>query len=112
MVEVEELEQVRRANVAPYLERLRESATWRLCGRVIEANGQTIESEGPPCSVGESCEIVDRSGDRHLAEVIGFRGRRVLSMPLEDTQGIRYGDRVLPLSTFSGVPVSDDLQGR
>ena len=112
MGEVEELEWVRRANVAPYLDYLRKNPASRLRGRVIDANSQTIESEGPPCSVGESCEIIDRSGGRHLAEVIGFRGRRVLAMPVEAPQGIRYGDKVVALGTSPGIHVNGELEGR
>ena len=37
------------------------------------------------------------SGGRHRAEVIGFRGRHVLSMPLAATGGVQYGDAVLAL---------------
>ena len=65
---------------------------WR--GRVAQATGQTIESEGPPCSVGECCEIHDAAGSVHPAEVIGFRGTSVLSMTLDAADGIRYGDSV------------------
>ena len=43
-------------------------------GGWCEANGQTVESRRPLCSVGECCEIVDAAGMRHRAEVIGFRG--------------------------------------
>jgi flagellum-specific ATP synthase len=83
--------------LAPYLTRLAHRPAWRWSGRVVEANGQTVEAEGPLCSVGECCEIVGVNGERYRAEVIGFRGRHVLAMPLEATQGIRYGDAVLAL---------------
>lgn len=112
MGEIEELEQVRRANMMPYLEYLRENPAYRLRGRVVDANAQTIESEGPPCSVGESCEIIDRSGGRHLAEVIGFHGRRVVAMPVERPQGICYGDKVIALCTSPAIHVSSELEGR
>ena len=69
---------------------------------MVEANGQTVEAEGPLCSVGECCEIVDGDGERHRAEVIGFRGRHVLAMPLKATQGIRYGDAVLATGVTPG----------
>jgi flagellum-specific ATP synthase len=105
-------EQIRRANLAPYLARLRTGISRRLHGRVIEANGLTVESEGPICSVGDGCEILDQMGARHLAEVIGFRGRHVVSMPLVATQGIRYGDSVVGLGGSPGVLVSEDMQGR
>ena len=49
---------------------------------------------GPLASVGECCEIRDQFGRAHLAEVIGFRGSNVLSMPVESSEGIRFGNRV------------------
>jgi flagellum-specific ATP synthase len=85
---------------------------WRWSGRVVEANGQTVESEGPLCSVGECCEIVDSEGQRHRAEVIGFRGRHVLAMPLKATQGIRYGDAVLALGVTPQIAVGAEMEGR
>jgi flagellum-specific ATP synthase len=71
-----------------------------------------VEAEGPLCSVGECCEIVDGEGERHLAEVIGFRGRHVLAMPLKATQGIRYGDAVLAMGVTPGIAVGTEMEGR
>src|ERR1700755_3047849 len=81
--------------LATYFSRLKQRPAWRWQGRVLEAVGQTIESFGPVSSVGECCEIVDGDGVAQLAEVIGFRGSHVLSMPLGSTEGIRFGDKVL-----------------
>ena len=96
----------------PYFTQLAARPAWRWSGRVVEANGLTIEAEGPFCSVGECCEIVDSGGRRHRAEVIGFRGRHVLAMPVEATQGIRYGDAVMALGTTPGIGVGRRWQGR
>ena len=85
---------------------------WRWRGQVIESVGQTIESNGPLASVGECCEIVDRQGFPHLAEVIGFRGSNVLTMPVETTEGIRYGDAVAALGYGPGIDVGQALMGR
>ncbi|AXC09520.1 Flagellum-specific ATP synthase FliI [Acidisarcina polymorpha] len=79
---------------------------------MVEAEAQTIESVGPLASVGESCEIVDGSGLRHLAEVIGFHGDRVLSMPLHTCDGIRFGDPVTALGTTPEIEVGEALVGR
>jgi len=79
---------------------------------VLEANGQTVEAEGLVCSVGECCEIVDGTGRRHLAEVIGFRGKHLLAMPLKDTQGIRYGDKVFAMGVTPGIAVGKEMEGR
>jgi flagellum-specific ATP synthase len=74
--------------------------------------GQTIESAGPLASVGECCEIHDQLGRVHLAEVIGFRGANVLSMPVESTEGIRYGNRVEAMNVHSEIEVGPALMGR
>ena len=95
-----------------YFSQLSVRPAWRWSGRVMEANGQTVESEGPLCSVGECCEILDSGGVRHRAEVIGFRGRHVLAMPLEATQGIRYGDAVLAMGVTPSVGVGEQMAGR
>jgi len=98
--------------LGPYFAQLRARPAWRWSGRVVEANGQTVESEGPLCSVGECCEIVDGDGLRHRAEVIGFRGRHVLAMPLEATQGIRYRDAVLAMGVTPAIAVGTEMEGR
>lgn len=95
-----------------YFSLLKQRPVLRWRGRVLEAVGQTIESCGPLCSLGESCELVDSKGDAHLAEVIGFRGSNVLSMPVESADGIRYGDPVAGLGTTPHLEVGDDLVGR
>jgi len=95
-----------------YRYRLHRNQPWRWKGKVLEAVGQTIESEGPICSVGECCEIVDRQGGRHLAEVIGFRGSTVLSMPVNSPEGIRFGDAVEALGLTPEMPVGAALIGR
>ena len=95
-----------------YFRQLKRRPAWRWHGRVLEATGQTIESEGPYCSVGECCEIIDHEGNQHLGEVIGFRGPRVLSMTLDPPDGIRYGDAVAALGDKPHIEVGQDLLGR
>jgi flagellum-specific ATP synthase len=74
--------------------------------------GGTIESAGPLASVGECCEIEDQAHNLHLAEVIGFRGSNVLSMPVESTEGIRFGDSVAALGVHPEIEVGPGLMGR
>jgi flagellum-specific ATP synthase len=62
--------------------------------------------------VGECCEIVDRLGGVHLAEVIGFRGSTVLSMPVNAPDGIRFGDAVEALGRQPAIEVGPALLGR
>jgi flagellum-specific ATP synthase len=95
-----------------YFQRLERGQPWRWRGQVLESVGQTIESAGPLASVGECCEITDQYGRPHLAEVIGFRGSNVLSMPVETTEGIRYGDSVAALGVRPEIEVGPALMGR
>jgi flagellum-specific ATP synthase len=95
-----------------YFARLERAQPWRWRGQVLESVGQTIESAGPLASVGECCEIEDQFGRPHLAEVIGFRGSNVLSMPVETTEGIRFGDRVAALGMTPEIEVGPALMGR
>jgi flagellum-specific ATP synthase len=95
-----------------YFARLEKGQPWRWTGQVLESVGQTIESAGPMASVGEVCEIKDQYGRIHLAEVIGFRGSNVLTMPVESTDGIRYGDPVSALGVSPEIEVGPSLMGR
>jgi flagellum-specific ATP synthase len=95
-----------------YFQRLDRVQPWRWRGQVLKSVGQTIESEGPLASVGECCEIMDQFGRPHLAEVIGFRGSNMLSMPVETTEGIRFGDSVAALGVRPEIEVGPALMGR
>jgi len=95
-----------------YFARLERGQPWRWRGQVLESLGQTIESSGPLASVGECCEIEDQLGNIHLAEVIGFRGSNVLSMPVETTEGIRFGNPVAALGIAPEIEVGPALMGR
>jgi flagellum-specific ATP synthase len=95
-----------------YFARLERRQPWRWRGKVIESVGQTIESAGPPVSVGECCEIEDQLGREHAAEVVGFRGSNVLSMPVEAADGIRFGDPVWSEGVMPQIEVGPALIGR
>src|SRR5271155_718135 len=100
------------AELGTYFSRLRQRPAWRWRGPIVEAGGPTGASAGRLASVGESCEIVDGFGERHLGEVIGFRGNQVLSMPLGSSDGIRFGDPVTALGMIPQIEVGEALIGR
>ncbi len=82
-------------------------------GRVSQAVGIVIEGYGPVTSVGEVCDITREDGQGTvLAEVVGFRGERVLLMPLGEMQGIGPGSRLLMKGQAAAVPVGSQLLGR
>lgn len=101
-----------RSPLVRYFSRLEQRHPWRWRGNVLESIGQTIESAGPPASVGECCEIKDQAGQVLLAEVIGFRGSHVLSMPVETTEGIRLADPVWALGKRPEIEAGPALMGR
>jgi flagellum-specific ATP synthase len=71
-----------------------------------------MECAGPLSSIGDCCEIVDAAGKRYAGEVIGFRGHRVLAMPLDGIEGIRHGDKVIGLGRAPDFPAGEGLIGR
>src|SRR5208283_1084194 len=96
----------------PYVDWLRSGSTVRWKGRVTQVVGNLVESAGPFCSVGESCEIVDAAGFRFSGEIVGFRGSNVLSMSLEEPQGIRFGDQIVTGGARPSLRVGHEMLGR
>ncbi len=74
--------------------------------------GLLIESRGPAIAVGDFCEIQTFSGRSIRTQVIGFRDGRVLSMPLEETDGLQLGDVIIARSDQARVVVGPSLLGR
>lgn len=86
--------------------------TIRQRGRVDQVIGMVIESIGPPVSVGDRCSISSHRNGDIQAEVVGFRGNRVLLMPLGDMQGIAPGSIVTATDEPFTVGVGKELLGR
>jgi flagellum-specific ATP synthase len=108
------------ALAAPRLERLGELAAavgrsdlHRHRGRVSDLIGLIVEASGLEVEVGELCEIATgRSRPPVPAEVVGFRSRRTLLMPLGEMAGIGPGNVVTASGRQLDVPVGPDLLGR
>jgi FliI/YscN family ATPase len=97
---------------APYRAELDRISPFRSTGQVTDVVGLLIESRGPASAIGDFCEIRSSSGRRIRIQVVGFREGRVLSMPLEETDGLQLGDTVIARSDDARVEVSPDLLGR
>lgn len=95
-----------------YLTRAREVSLVEKRGHVTQVIGLVIESCGPLSAVGDVCRIECGRGQEVLAEVVGFRGDRVLLMPLCPVQGIEPGSPVITLGRSLSVQVGDFLKGR
>ena len=92
-------------NLQPYLDDLERIDPFRSTGVVDQLIGLLIESAGPSAAIGDFCSIETQSGRRIRTQVIGFRNGHVLSMPLEETDGLRLGDLVLARSGEANVSV-------
>ena len=99
-------------SLSPYLAELEKVQTFRWTGEVTDVVGLLIESRGPHAAIGDFCEIQASGGRPIRTQVIGFRDGRVLSMPLEETDGLQLGDTVLARSDESRVEVCPGLLGR
>src|SRR6202007_2767673 len=86
--------------------------SWRWTGQVTQVVGLLIESRGPGVAIGDFCEVQTSAGRRIRTQVVGFRDGRVLSMPLEEIDGLQLGDTVAARSGDSRVEVGPGLLGR
>jgi flagellum-specific ATP synthase len=81
-------------------------------GEVTEMVGLLIASRGPVVSIGDFCEIRTSSGRTIRSQVIGFRNDRVLSLPLEEMDGLQLGDRVIARKEDALLRVGPAMLGR
>ncbi len=81
-------------------------------GEVTEMVGLLIASRGPVTSIGDFCEVRTSSGRSIRSQVIGFRNERVLSMPLEEIDGLQLGDRIVSRKNDALLRVGPGLLGR
>src|SRR5436190_10051818 len=98
--------------LASYVQKARKSVLVEKRGYVTQVIGLVIESAGPMIAVGDVCRIEAARGESILAEAVGFRGDRVLLMPLREVHGIQPGSPVIALGTSLEVRVGEELKGR
>ncbi|APC41148.1 flagellar protein export ATPase FliI [Clostridium estertheticum] len=81
-------------------------------GVVKNVIGLTIEVQGITAFVGEVCNIYNISNEEIPCEVVGFREKDVILMPLGELVGISPGCRVVPTGNPLSVKCSDELFGK
>jgi flagellum-specific ATP synthase len=81
-------------------------------GHVSNLVGISIESIGPFSSVGDLCVIDNENGDPVRAEVVGFKNKSTLVMPLGEVRGIAPGVKITNLGRKMEVAVGPELLGR
>ncbi|MGD0616974.1 MAG: FliI/YscN family ATPase [Bryobacteraceae bacterium] len=95
-----------------YIERVERMESWRWGGAVTQLIGLLVESKGPSAAIGDFLEVTSSAGRIIRTQVIGFREGRVLSMPLEETDGLQPGDMIVSRREDALVEVGPQLLGR
>jgi flagellum-specific ATP synthase len=86
-------------------------------GKITKSLGLIFEAYLPSAAVGSICQISKSNGELVLAEVIGFREKKAILMPYEETSGIdtqslvsiRQVEPVFPMGSFLLGRVIDGL---
>ncbi len=84
----------------------------RAQGVVTEVVGSLVESDGPLASIGDLCEVETADGGRTRTQVVGFRGKRVLSIPLDEGGQLQLGSPIVTRDAKARAPVGASLLGR
>lgn len=97
-----------------YMDAISRTPVCQLKGKISQAIGLTLEATGPKVRVGELCYVKSNYADRQIipAEVVGFRDRKILLMPLGNVEGIGPGSELLASGTTLRVQVGMELKGR
>jgi flagellum-specific ATP synthase len=100
-------------NLAKYERALDMAQLTKDIGKVTQVTGFLICGYIPEVSVGTVCEIFPNSGAASfLAEVVGFRDREVLLMPLGEMRGLGLGSTILVRRHMASVSVGEGQLGR
>jgi flagellum-specific ATP synthase len=83
---------------------------WR--GVITDVTGFVIESQGPASQIGSFCEIHTSQMKVIRTQVAGFRNGRILSIPLEEIDGLQPGDPIYARPQDSQLLVGPGLLGR
>lgn len=93
--------------------KLADQTYFQRLGKVVKIVGLTIESVGPDAKLNDLCRIIiDKNKNiTVMAEVVGFREKRLLLMPFESVEGIGVGCIVENTGHPLSVYVGDDVLG-
>lgn len=82
-------------------------------GKVTQVVGPMMLGFLPGSSVGSTCRVYpSASSESFLAEVVGFRDRQVIMMPLGEMKGVGLGSRVVLEQSIATVKTGFGLLGR
>lgn len=96
-----------------YHQRLSNVETTNLTGMVSRATSMLIESLGPEVHIGELCRLTTQAEEKPvLAEVVGFKDKKTLLMPIGDMNGISPKSEVIATGQSLQIKLGMSLKGR
>ncbi|MEM7252974.1 MAG: FliI/YscN family ATPase [Pseudomonadota bacterium] len=95
-----------------FANRARHPRPFSVEGRLTRMVGLTLESAGCVAAIGDRCEISRGSGRPIEVEVVGFRGDRLLLMPIGDVRGLAPNASVKAIGRSGRMRFGAGLLGR
>ncbi len=99
-------------NFYNHLSRINQLNPVRVDGKVAQSTGLVIEATSQTGTIGDICEIQMSAQQSIQAEIVGFKEKKILLMPLGETVGVAPGSRVQLNTQPLRVPVTQQLLGR
>lgn len=95
-----------------HIRNLKKRRYYKEYGIVTRVNGPIVEGTLPGASIGSSCLISTNSGKKIEAEIVGFKDRVALLMPLDSVDGISMESKIEHKSGESEIIVGDWMVGK
>ena len=101
------------ASLTHYRQKVQNTVPVKTYGHVTQVVGLIVEANGPAVKLGAMCDILASPNEPPVtAEVLGFRDRTVLMMPLEEIRSIGPGSKVVARGEKASIAVGPKLLGR
>ena len=101
------------ASLTHYRQKVQSTVPVKTYGHVTQVVGLIVEANGPAVKLGAMCDILASPNEPPVtAEVLGFRDRTVLMMPLEEIRSIGPGSKVVARGEKASIAVGPKLLGR
>ncbi len=100
-------------NLEKYMAHLAPRSLNEDSGKITQVVGQMMLGYLPGATIGSICEVQPGAGfAKFSAEVVGFRDRNVLLMPLGEMRGVGLGSRIVLRQQLASIKVGPELLGR
>lgn len=100
-------------NLTRYKKIINQTKPTQEVGKIVQIIGLIIEADGPKASIGDLCYIYNKLDSEPVwAEVVGFKEKKILLMPLGSMEGLMPGAVVMNSGSSMQIEVGPQLLGR